>query len=248
MKQFHDVPKLPSQVKNMPTTFQLDIIKGIYHVLAEEFGKKVAFILLLKAIFWDMLFNKPKWDPEIFTFKNKAEEKHYKNKFKELSIFIILFENIERKYGQEKAQETSAKIAVPASVPYLAKTFKSIPNLTDIDQFRQLMANYLGDGMGFAWTEKVSEDKTEVQYNFTQCVYIEILRAYGLVSAAASCCYCDHIIFDMRCQSFILNGITARGLVMIFATMYFVFANLMMKKKISQDMEIQKELILRLKL
>lgn len=195
-KQFYDAPKLPSQVGKMKTTFQFDIIKGIYHVLAEEVDKKTAFIMILKTVFWNIIFNKPNWEPGKFTFKDKIEEKHYKSKFKELSFFIILFENLKIKYGQEKAQEVTSKIAVPASVPYLAKTFKSIPDITDIDQLRQLMSNYLGDGMGFTWTEKVSDDKIEVQYHFTQCVYIEILKTYGLMSAAASCCYCDHIIFD----------------------------------------------------
>ena len=196
MKQLYDATKLIPQTKKTPKVHQIDIIKGVYHVLSEDLGKPTAIKLILKIFLWDMMLNRPHWEPNRFTFKDESEEIDYKKKYEELIFVIILFEKLKVKYGREKAIELTAKCAVPPSVINLDASFKSIPDMADIDQFRQQMADFLGDGNGSDWTEKVSSDKTEVHYKFTQCAYVEILRAYGLSSAAASICYCDHIFFD----------------------------------------------------
>lgn len=195
MRTFHEADKLQSDVEKMPSVFSMDVIKGMYDVLAEEVGKKPARRALEK-MFWDTAFNRPDWHPERFDTPTDDLARHYEKVFKELIPFIAMFEELKATYGEERAQAITAKVAVPASVPYLAKVFTSIPDFTDIDQFRQLLADYLGDGEGFEWTEEVSDDHMEVKYRFTRCVYIEILRGYGMTSAAASTCYCDHIIFD----------------------------------------------------
>jgi hypothetical protein len=195
MRAFQEADKLESNVDKMPSVFSTDVIKGMHDVLVEQLGKKPAR-KAMERMFWDSTFNRPDWHPERFNITNDELGKHYHDIFKELIPFITMYERFKKEYGDERAQIITAQLAVPASVPYLAKVFKSIDDFTDIDQFRQLLANYLGDGEGFDWTEKVSEDHMEVKYRFTRCVYIEILRGYGMDSAAASTCYCDHIIFD----------------------------------------------------
>lgn len=196
MQRFHEAQKLDPETSSMPHLFQPDIFKGLYHVLSEEIGKRKAKTMMMESFMWDLVFDKPEWHPEQFDIKNEEDEEHYKKIFKDLVPFISMFNRLKNEYGEERAQEITAKLAVPSAVPYLAKTFHPIENLTDIDQFRQMLTNYLGDGEGFEWTEEVSDDKTAVHYRFTRCVYIEILRAYGLTQAAAMSCYCDHIIFD----------------------------------------------------
>ncbi|BDD04490.1 L-2-amino-thiazoline-4-carboxylic acid hydrolase [Aureibacter tunicatorum] len=196
MQRFHEAQKMVPNRTDMPPMFQANILKGIYHVMSEEVGSKEAKELLMEAFLWDSIFKRPVWKPELFDLKSKESEKHYKKIFNGLVPFICLFNRFKENYGEERAQYLTALVAVPSAVPYLAGTFKHIENFSDIDQFRQELANYLGDGKGFTWTEEVSDDKTEVRYHFTQCVYIEVLRAYGLTSAAMMSCYCDHIIFD----------------------------------------------------
>lgn len=194
--KFNEVQKLQPQNGEMPPAAQLDIIKGMKNILNDEIGSMKATSILMKSFLWDTVFNKPSWKPELFNLPNAEIKRAYEKKFKDLTPFICLFNRLKKCYGTKRAQLITAKVSVPASVPYLAKTFKPNPNIKDIDEFRQDMTNYLGKGTAFEWTEKVSEDKQEVIYKFTRCAYIEILRAYEMEYAASMVCYCDHIIFD----------------------------------------------------
>lgn len=190
------VKKIKPETKEMPSVSQLNILFSLESVLAKELGHKLAIIILIKSFFWDIIFNRPKWNPELFNLPNEEIKKAYYKKFKDLLPFIMLFNRLKKRYKDEKAQMITAKVAVPASVPYLAKTFKPNPNIKNINEFRQTMRNYLGKGTAFEWEVKVSEDEKAVQYKFTRCGYIEILRAYGMIYAASMVCYCDHIVFD----------------------------------------------------
>ncbi|GAB6100510.1 hypothetical protein JCM16358_23890 [Halanaerocella petrolearia] len=194
--KFYEAKKLEPQNGEMDSVAQLDIMKGMKHILENEIGIVKAVSILFKSFLWDPIFNKPSWKPELFDLPNKEVRQTYEKKFKELTPFICLFNRLKKDYGMERAQILTAKVSVPASVPYLGKTFKPNPDIKDIDEFRQDMTNYLGRGTGFEWTEKVSVDKQEVIYKFTRCAYIEILRAYRMEYAASMVCYCDHIIFD----------------------------------------------------
>ena len=196
MKHFTEAEKLASRFEAMPSTVSFGILKGVFNALAAEVGRTRAATLLAKSFTVDIALGRPKWKQEMFSFDNEADRAKYAETFKEFRGFINLFERLKKGHGEKFAQEMSAKLAVPASVPYLARTFKPIDDFEDIGQLRQLVADYLGDGAGFTWTEQVSDDRTEVRYRFIQCAYIEVLRAYGLTAAAASVCYCDHIIFD----------------------------------------------------
>ncbi|MTI46255.1 MAG: hypothetical protein FH761_00320 [Firmicutes bacterium] len=194
--EFHEVEKLQPQNSEMPPVAQFNIMKGIKNILNDEIGSMKATCILIKSFFIDPLFNRPAWKPEVFKLPNNEVEQAYAKKFRDLVPFICLFNRLKKDYGMKRAQMITVKVSVPSSVPYLAKTFKTNPNIKDIDQFRQDMTNYLGKGTAFEWTEKVSEDKQEVKYKFTRCAYIEILRAYKMEYAASMVCYCDHIIFD----------------------------------------------------
>ena len=108
---------------------------------------------------------------------------------------ITIFEHLKKKYGQSRADEIVAKMAVPIALPFLSRTIHHIDGLEDIDQFRQMICDYLGSGAGFEWEEKVSEDKTELRYRFTKCVYGEIIAAYGLKTFSVYSCLADHVIF-----------------------------------------------------
>lgn len=130
------------------------------------------------------------------TYPTQELKQIYKKTFDDLVPFITLSNRLKKEYGEEKAQLIMAKLSVPASVPFLAKVFRPDPKITDIDSFRQKLSDYLGSGQGFDWKEEVSEDKQEVRYIFTRCMYIEIMKAYGMEHAASMTCYCDHIIFD----------------------------------------------------
>ncbi|WP_425448247.1 L-2-amino-thiazoline-4-carboxylic acid hydrolase [Dethiothermospora halolimnae] len=194
--EFYEAKRLEPQNGEMDSVAQLDILIGMKHILGNEIGKLTAIIMLLKSFIWDPIFNRPVWKPELFDLPNDEVKEVYQKKFEDLTPFICLFTRLKKKYNKDKVQIIMAKLSVPASVPYLGKTFKAKPNITDIDEFRQDMTNYLGNGIGFEWTEKVSLDKQEVVYRFTRCAYIEILQAYGMDYAASMVCYCDHIIFD----------------------------------------------------
>lgn len=194
--KFNKVSKLTPQRKQMPSVFNWIAIKTVAKVLFKETGFWTGMWIFLRTSFWDFIFNRPKWHPEYFELKDAKDEKHFKKIFKELLMVILIFDYLKKKYNEERANEITAQMAIPAGLPYLSGTFKSIKNLKDIDQVRQQMTDYLGDGRGFEWTEEVSEDKTEVRYCFKKCVYIMILRAYGLKSFAGYCCLADHVIFD----------------------------------------------------
>jgi hypothetical protein len=69
------------------TLFQLSV------ATRSELGNVKGSFVFLKSIFWDMIFNKPKWMPEKFNIESKERELVYKKKFKEYMTFIIFFQS-----------------------------------------------------------------------------------------------------------------------------------------------------------
>jgi len=102
-------------------------------------------------------------------------------------------------------------MGIPISVTYQLKIFKPGTKIEKIDEIRQLVSDLLGDGKGYEWTEQVSEDRQQVRYHFTKCVYIMILRAYGLTSFAANVCLADHVILDNMVPDIIFGRKNAMG-------------------------------------
>jgi hypothetical protein len=194
--KFIPAKKLSPQSDKMPSVFNWDSTKAVAKALIEELGFSKGLWIFVKSITWDGLFNKPKWHPEYFELKAPDEEKHFKKVLKQLFPVIVIFNNLKKEYGEDRAHEITAKMGISTSLPYLLTGFKPGTRIKHIDEIRQLLTDYLGDGKGFEWTEEVSEDQTEVRYRFTKCVYIMILRAYGLDAFAGHCCLADHAVFD----------------------------------------------------
>ena len=192
---FVTVEKLPPQRTKMPSVLW-PTIRAMQKVLISEVGFFKGSSIFLKAITWGNLFNKPQWHPEYFEFKNREEEDHFKGVFKELTPIIIVFFTLKKEYGESFASDVTGKMGIPISVPYQLEIFKPGIRIKKIDDIRQLISDLLGDGKGHEWTEAVSEDQQQVRYHFTKCVFIVILRAYGLTTFAGNVCLADHVVFD----------------------------------------------------
>lgn len=180
----------------MPSVVNLAVSQALARALWRETGFLYGTWVLLRSVTWYLAFNRPPWQPDRFDFSGPQEEEHFKKIFAQIRPLIIIFNNLERRFGEARADEITAKMAIPVALPYLLATFKPGTRIRNIDEIRQLAADYLGDGAGFEWTEAVSQDRTEVHYRFTKCVYILLLRAYGLRSFAGYSCLADHVVFD----------------------------------------------------
>ncbi|NKB69056.1 MAG: hypothetical protein GKR89_18465 [Candidatus Latescibacteria bacterium] len=58
--------------------------------------------------------------------------------------------------------------------------------------------------------------RSHITFFFTRCVYIETLRAYGMMS-----CYCDHIIFDNAMPEIYFRRDNCKGVGDSFCNHYF---------------------------
>lgn len=194
-KKFIVAEKLKT-TKKMPPIMP-SMAMGMTRVLIKELGFFKAMFLLMGSFGWDFLFNKPKWHPEYFNFKNEDEEKIFKELFYKDCIYpLLIFQRLKRRFGEFLADEMMAKTSIPAGMSYLTKVFRPLVKVTHIDEIRQQMADYIGEGKSVEWTEEVSEDGTEVRYRFTKCIQMQIWRAYGMKSFVGYCCITDHVCFD----------------------------------------------------
>ncbi|MFX1251681.1 MAG: L-2-amino-thiazoline-4-carboxylic acid hydrolase [Promethearchaeota archaeon] len=203
-RRFIEVERLVPRKRDMPSTLNYSSIKAVFKVLSKEIGRIRGLYLLSKAGL-TLVINGPRWNPEFFELKDEEEAKHFERIFNEMRPLIFIFEYLKKMYDEARADEITAKMAVPIALPYLIKSFHRIENPNHINQVRQLSADYLGDGKGFEWTEKVSEDGLEVRYHFTKCVYILVLKIYGLKTFAAYSCLADHILFDNVMPEFVFG-------------------------------------------
>jgi len=180
----------------MPPVINLAIARVVMRTVWREVGFLAGSWILLRSVTWDMLLHRPRLKPEQFEISGPEEERHFRKVLGEIAPLITIFDNLKRWYGEERADRITAKMAIPIALTYLVVTYRPGTRIETIDEMRQLNADYLGSGLGFEWTEHVSEDGTEVRYRFTKCVYIMLLRAYGLISFAGYSCLADHVIFD----------------------------------------------------
>lgn len=180
----------------MPSVINLAIVRALVRCLWRDVGFFRGSWILMRSVTWDYVFYRPVWRPEHFELSGPEEERHFRKIFSQITPLIVIFENLKRRYGEDRADEITARMAIPIALPYLLATFRPGTRIESIDDIRQLTADYMGDGTGFEWTEEVSEDRTEVRYRFTKCVYIMILKAYGLHSFAGYSCLADHVVFD----------------------------------------------------
>lgn len=173
---------------------------AILKVLIRETGLFRGVWIFMKSTLWDTVFHKPEWHPEYFTFKSAEEEAYFKEVFNQLSFMIIVFNELKRRYGPFLADEITAKMAIPAAIPYLRSTFTYLKDLADIEQILDQLADYLagavGPHRGFEGDVYIAEDHTEARLHITKCAYIMIMKAYGLKTFAANSCLADHVLFD----------------------------------------------------
>lgn len=175
------------------------ILAEFHYWLRQETGWWQALKILLKSWTWDMVFNRPTWQPELFPIQNAEDEKIWQSTFKKDVVFVLtLFNNLKRTYGLERGDEIMAKFMMPVTLQYHFHCFKPITNLTHIDQIRQQMADYLGDGKTMRNRIWLSDDGQEARYYYTRCMHMQIMLGYGMKRSAQACCLADHVTFDKR--------------------------------------------------
>ena len=99
------------------------IIKSLYRSITEAFGFFKGTRIFLKSIFWDMLSNKVKWDPTLFNLKNEKQVAFYKKAFEEYKVFFLVFENLIKELGAEKADRFMADQMVPIILAMMKSKF-----------------------------------------------------------------------------------------------------------------------------
>ena len=203
LKELSDSPKDFEEKTNTKARIEMKgfrfSVSEYYYWLKKEIGAGPAFAILLKASTWDMIFNKPKWKPELFRIESDADGMVWKKTFKKDVVpLIAIYRNLVVKYGNKKADEIIVRFIMPIGLQYQFFCFKPISNLTHINQFRQQMADYLGDGKTMRNRVWVSKDGSEVRYYYTKCMHIQIMYAYGLKAMAQASCMIDHVTFDKR--------------------------------------------------
>lgn len=175
------------------------VMSESYFWLKQEIGPWQAFKILLKSWTWDMVFNRPAWAPEKFPIENTEDEKVWRSTFnKDVVMLITVLKNLQRKYGAEKGDEIMAKFLMPVGLKYHFYCFMPIKSLTHIDQLRQQMADYLGDGKTMCNRIWVSEDGSEARYYYTRCMHVQMMLGYGMKRSAQASCMIDHVTFDKR--------------------------------------------------
>ncbi|MBN2027178.1 MAG: L-2-amino-thiazoline-4-carboxylic acid hydrolase [Actinobacteria bacterium] len=189
-----EVEMPPPQGEGAALSIGWPIVKAMSHSLFRGTGIPRGLGLLLKSNTWDMMANKPQWHPEYFEFSDDEQEQVFKEVFDLMRPTIILYDNLKKHYGEYLADEMMSAVAIRIQLGFFL-LYSYPEDRTDIDQWRQAMANYFSSK---AWesTQWVSEDKTEYRMRWTKCAPTMILKAYGLHSYARYACLAHHIAFD----------------------------------------------------
>lgn len=195
-KKFYETtnPKATRKMKEFSGAISVS-----YYWLKQEIGAWQALIVLLKSFTWDLIFNRPTWQPEKFPIENSEDEKIWREAFdKDIVWLFTIFRNLQRKYGLVKGDEIMARFLMPVGLYYQWFCFRPIANHTHIDQLRQQLADYLGDGKTMRNRVWVSEDGREAKYYYTRCMHIQLMIGYGMKRSAQASCMIDHVTFDKR--------------------------------------------------
>ncbi|MCG8484274.1 MAG: L-2-amino-thiazoline-4-carboxylic acid hydrolase [Clostridia bacterium] len=195
-KKFHEStnPKATREMKEFKGALSVT-----YYWLKQEIGAWQALMVLLKSFTWDLIFNKPTWQPEKFPIESSEDEKIWLAAFnKDIVWLYMINENLRRKYGKDNGDDIMVRFIMPVGLFYQWFCFRPIDNHTHIDQLRQQMADYLGDGKTMRNRVWVSEDSKEAKYYYTRCMHIQLMVGYGMNKAAQGSCMIDHVTFDKR--------------------------------------------------
>ncbi|MCP4132679.1 MAG: L-2-amino-thiazoline-4-carboxylic acid hydrolase [bacterium] len=178
-------------------------VSKILFQLLKNINKRIGFFkgssLFCKSLFLDMIFNKPKWQPEKFTFNNERQEKFYKKTFREYLPFIIVFENLAKKIGKDEADKFIAAQMLPIILHMMKSRFHPVEKIDSVETWLKQARDYLGTEIekdkGFEGDIYLADDKTEMRFHVTRCANMEVIRKYGLPYTAAACCMGDHITY-----------------------------------------------------
>lgn len=177
----------------------LNYLRSLNKEIIQSLGVERGVYLFVKAVFWDLFFNKPQWAPENFNLSSKKQELFYRSKFKENIPIIVFFQTLARKIKKEEADKIIANTLVPVVLDMMKTKYDPVENIDSVEIWLKQARNYLGREIekdtGFDGTVYLSEDKSELRLHVTRCVNIEILRQYGLIYTAAALCTCDHITY-----------------------------------------------------
>lgn len=203
LEKLQQSPRKFTETTNPKATRAMKKFSGvmgeIYFWLKKEIGAWAALKILLKSWTWDMIFNKPAWQAEKFPIENEAEEKIWRDAFDKDVVFLLtLFRNLQKKYGEKKGDEIMARMLMPVGLQYQFCCFRPIQNFKHIDQARQQLADYLGDGKTMRNKVWVSQDGKEARYYYTKCMHIQMMSGYGMQRSAQASCMIDHVTFDKR--------------------------------------------------
>ena len=140
------VPHMPSRVPHMPSVLTASGVQMVARHLVRELGLPSAIGVLFRSMVWDYLFHRPTWDVSRFRLDTPADEQRYREVFGQLVPVMLIMGALERRVGHARADEIMAGMAISSSLPYLMRVFRSGLTIRNIDDVRQLMADYLGDG------------------------------------------------------------------------------------------------------
>ncbi|MCK8060250.1 MULTISPECIES: L-2-amino-thiazoline-4-carboxylic acid hydrolase [unclassified Fusibacter] len=177
----------------------MKFLKQLKKSIQGRFGKQYGGYIFFKSIVWDMVFNRPKWRPEMFNLDNSERTKFYKAKFKEFMPFIILFNNLQNKMTAIEADRFIAAQMMPLTLDMMKSRFHPVKEIDNVEVWLKQARDYLGDEVeknkGFEGKIYLAKDKSEMRFHVTRCSNMEILRNYGLKFSAAALCMADHITY-----------------------------------------------------
>ncbi len=182
--------------------YEINVSKILMQLLKSTQKKLGTFrgtSIFLKSLFWDMVFNKPKWQPEKFKLNSDAQAKFYKIKFNEYLLFIILFNNLKKEMNETEADKFMANQMIPIVLNMMKERFSPVEKVDSVEVWLRQARDYLGTEIekdkGFEGDMYVAKDKSEMRFHVTRCAAVQIIREYGLKYTAAATCMGDHITY-----------------------------------------------------
>jgi L-2-amino-thiazoline-4-carboxylic acid hydrolase-like protein len=175
------------------------ILFQLYAATRDKLGNVKGSFVFFKSLFWDMIFNKPKWMPEKFNIESKKRELFYKKKFNEYLSFIILFYNLRKIIGEDEADRFMADQMLPIILDMMKLRFNPVNEITSVETWLEQARDYLGveieKDKGFEGEIYLAKDRSEMRFHVTRCAAVQIIREYGLKYTAAALCMGDHITY-----------------------------------------------------
>ncbi|OQY46427.1 MAG: hypothetical protein B6242_07780 [Anaerolineaceae bacterium 4572_78] len=194
--------KFASDWKMQGKPYNINLSKILFQLLRstqKEIGTLGGIYIFFRSLFWDMIFNKPKWQPEKFNLNNDAQEKFYRIKFEEHLPFIIFFHNLKKRMSENEADKFMARQMLPIILDMMKTSFHPVEKIDSVGVWLEQARDYLGTEIekdkGFEGDIYLAKDKSEMRFHVTKCATIQVIREYGLKYTAAALCMGDHITY-----------------------------------------------------